>query len=290
MRYFTLERIQAEDNLALLLNAYMKALNMLDQTVVPRQTMAQYMRLLNERRSAEERQAPASEACTQLFDWRESRFFMLQVLSNSLTDWHQSITQAIRHLTEFFEQYGDDLTRFSIEMRRLSLEKYGSEDEADYHDDGTIKYRDDADALAKFTLGVDLVDYFISCDGRERIGTSQAADYAHFTNIVRHGADYCPSKMLSQLTGKEIPTDKANEQGERVAQSLGEKVEAELNQDIANARVVAWFDLALAQAAHCAELYLLAKTADDYRALLAHLIKVRDLDFPEPDAYFNPAA
>jgi hypothetical protein len=70
MRYFTLKHIKAQDNLALILNAYMKALSTIDQLSVPRETMGEYMRLLNERSSSQARETPSSKECEQMFDWR----------------------------------------------------------------------------------------------------------------------------------------------------------------------------------------------------------------------------
>jgi hypothetical protein len=288
MRYFTLKHINAENNLALILNAYMKALSTLDQLTVPRETMGEYMRLLDERSSSQKRETPSSEACTQLFDWRGPRFFMLQVLSNSLNDWHKNINWAIKDLTQFFDQYNGDLKRYAIETRMRVLEEYGSEDDADYNNDDTIKYRDDDDALAGFTLARELDQYFTGSDGSgEKIGTSHASDYTYFTNLVRRESDFCPIKILGQAFDMELPVYKQDVEGEMIEQSLGDQVESELNDDILNAHVVAWFELALEQANHAAGLYCFATTAEHFRELLKHLERLRDLDFPEPQAYMS---
>lgn len=301
MRYFTLKHIKAEDNLALILNAYMKALSTLDQITVPRETMGEYMRLLNERSSPQSRKIPSSEACTQLFDWRGPRFFMLQVLSNSLNDWHKNINWAIKALNKFFEDYDGDLTRYASEKRLKVIEEYGSDDESDWEEDGIdeqgkkrwkVVYKDDAAALADYSLASDLEQYFTGSDTNgEKIGTSHAPHYAYFTNLVRRESDFCPLKMMSAFFGTELPSYQQNEAGEMVEQSLADRVESSINEDITNAHVVAWFELALEQANYAVGLQTFASTAADYRELLNHLVRVRDLDFPEPEAHIlDPTA
>ena len=298
MRYFTLEKIAAEDNLALVLNTYMKALSMFDQTVIPRESMNTYMQLLNERSTPQRRKTPSSEECERLFDWRSPRFFMLQVLSNSLHDWHKNINWAIKDLTAFFDQYPDgDLTRYAIQCRLKVIDEYGSDDESDWEQDGLdeqgepkwkVAYKDDADALAAYTLARDLAQYFTGAETMgEKIGTSHAADYAYFTDLVRRESEFCPLKMLSHFSGKDLPLYNQNEAGQMVPETLGDQLERELNDELTNARVVSWFELALVQSNHCAGLQAFATTADHYRELLAHLVKVRDLDFPEPAAYLS---
>jgi hypothetical protein len=295
MRYFTLKQIKATDNLALILNAYMKALSTLDQLTVPRETMGEYMRLLNERSTPQRRKTPSTEACTQLFDWRGPRFYILQVLSNSLNDWHKNIGWAIKALTEFFEDYGGDLTRYAIEKRLKVIREYGSDDESDWEEDGfdeegeqkwKVVYKDDLASLADYSLARDIEQYFTGSDASgERIGTSHAPDYAYFTDLVRRESDFCPLKMMSTVFGKELPVYKQNEAGEMVAQSLADRMESAINSDITNAHVIAWFELALEQSNYCVGLQTFATSADHYRELLDHLVRVRDLNFPEPEAY-----
>lgn len=301
MRYFTLKHIKAEDNLALILNAYMKALSTIDQLSVPRETMGEYMRLLNERSSPQKRKTKSSEACSQLFDWRGPRFFMLQVLSNSLNDWHKNIEWAIKALTDFFEQYPDgDLTRYAIENRLRIIDEYGSDDESDWEEDGfdeqgkqkwKVVYKDDAATLASYSLASDIEQYFTGSDSSgEKIGTSHAPDYTYFTDLVRRESDFCPFKMMSAVFGQEVPVYKQNEEGDMVEQSLADRVESSINEDITNAHVIAWFELALEQSNYCVGLQTFATSAGHYRELLDHLVRVRDLDFPEPEAYvLNPA-
>lgn len=300
MRYFTLKHIKATDNLALILNAYMKTLSTIDQLSVPRETMGEYMRLLTERSSPQARETPSSKACEQLFDWRGPRFFMLQVLSNSLNDWHQNINWAIGALTKFFEEYAGDLTRYAIENRLRAIDEYGSDDESDWIEDGfdaqgerqwKVVYKDDDKALTGYSLARDLEQYFTGSDGGgEKIGTSHAPDYAYFTGLVRLESDFCPLKMMSAVFGKDLPTYKQDEAGEMVEQSLADQVESSINKDVTNAHVIAWFELALAQANHAAGLQTFAFSADHYRELLDHLVRVRDLNFPEPEAHIlNPA-
>jgi hypothetical protein len=302
MRYFTLKHIKAQDNLALILNAYMKALSTIDQLSVPRETMGEYMRLLNERSSSQARETPSSKECEQMFDWRGPRFFMLQVLSNSLNDWHKNIGWAIKALTKFFEQYPDgDLTRYAIENRLRVIDEYGSDDETDWEEDGfdaqgeqkwKVVYKDDAVALANYSLANNIEQYFTGSDGNgEKIGTSHAPDYAYFTSLVRRESDFCPLKMISAVFGKDLPIYKQNDAGEMVEQSLADQVESSINEDITNAHVIAWFELALVQANYCVGLQAFAITADHYRELLNHLVRVRDLDFPKPETYIlDPVA
>lgn len=297
MRYLTLRKIDAPDNLALVLNGYMKALMTLDQTAWPRETMHKYRQMLAEYNTPDLSAKPVSQACAQLFEWRSPRFYMLQVLDNSLHNWHQNIIWAIADLAKFFAEYDGDLKRYAIERRISCLDEDGGGDDSDWEHDGLdedgeqkwkVVYKDDEASLASYSLAQDIAQYFVGDeDNDEKIGTSHAEDYNYFTSLVRREEEFSPFKMIAAFFGQEIPVYKQSDTGEMVEMSLGDKAESSLNKDITNARIIAWFELALKESNQAVFLQTFATTSYHYRDLLTQLERIRDLDFPEPEAYLH---
>lgn len=101
--------------------------------------------------------------------------------------------------------------------------------------------------------------------------------------MVERATDFNPFKAIAAFTGQEIPIYQQNEAGEMVRQSLGELTESQLNDELKNRRVAAWFEQTLAALNHAAALHTFATDTAGYRALLTQLQRVRDcqgLDAP----------
>lgn len=283
MRYTILTKIKADDNLAKLLNAYMRPLSTLEQFVLPHESMAEYGQLLQSATSP----TPSEEA-DHLFNHSTPRFYYLQVLDNALTDLHKNIHWALKALTKFFAEYEGDVRRYAIENRLNVIDEYGSDDSSDWEEDGfdeegqkwKVTYKDDAPSLAPYSLHNDLAQYFKGADSRgEKIGTSTAADYTYFSAQVAHATDLSVFKFLRETSGKAIPLYRENEQGDMVEQTLGEEVENELNEDLHNQSIVQYFHLVLNEAQKTAAHYHACQTSEDFRQLLTQLEQLRDVCF-----------
>lgn len=283
MRYQILTKIDSEDNLATLLNAFQRELSLLEQVVLPRDSMREFNRLLQ----LAGNNIPDEEA-QQLFNYTLPRFYHLQVLNNSLTDLHKNIGWAIKDLQKFFAQYAGDLQRYAIEKRVEVIDEFGSDDETDWEEDGfdeegqkwKVAYKDDEASLKPYTLHSDLQQYFAGSDSRgEKIGTSTPEDFAYFSEHVRQATQLNPFKLLRQFTGAELPVYHENEAGQMVAQTLGEEIESELNEDLKNQSLVHFFEQVLVRAQTAAKAFEQATKAEDYRQLLTQLETIRDVRF-----------
>ncbi|OUJ68046.1 hypothetical protein [Hymenobacter crusticola] len=283
MRYQILTKIESDDNLATLLNAFQRELGLLEQVVLPRDSMGEFNRLLASATSAQ----PSQDA-QQLLSYLQPRFYQLQVLSNSLTDLHKNINWAIKDLTNFFVEYEGNLLRYAIENRMKVIDEFGSEDETDWEEDGfddegpkwKVAYKDAEESLRHYTLHNDLQQYFAGSDSRgEKIGTSHAEDFRSFSEHVRRATEFNPFKLLRKFTGAELPVYHENETGEMVAQTLGDEVEDELNEDLKNQSLVHFFEQVLVRANQAAASFTFATTAEDYRQLLTQLETIRDVRF-----------
>jgi len=281
MRYQVLTKIEAEDNLAQLFNAYQRQLHTLECITLPKESMSDYQELLRSATSG-----TPSESAQHVFGHSVPRFYMLQVLSNSLTDLHKNIGWCIRDLTKFFEQYDGDLKRYAIETRLSVIDEFGSDDETDWQEDGfdeegqkwKVAYKDDEETLKRYSLRADLQQYFKNEDDMgEKIGSSQAEDFAYFSTLVEHATDFNSMKFLRQAFNAELPLYRQNEAGEMVPQSLGDEVENELNETLRNESIVGYFKTALELARQAAITFMFATSADDYRKLLTQLQAVRDV-------------
>jgi hypothetical protein len=60
MRYEILTKINADDHLAQLLNAYQGELGLLEQVVLPRESMGEFQRLLDSANSAPQQRRPTA--------------------------------------------------------------------------------------------------------------------------------------------------------------------------------------------------------------------------------------
>lgn len=294
MRHFIIEKIKADDNLATLFNAYLDRLSYLEISVMPTGSMNDFRRLFTDAPAGLSK--PEKKQAKHLLAFIPE-FYRLQLVSNSLSELYHKVAGAIEVLTAFFDAYGGDLTRYAIENRLKSIEENGSDEESDWYrlneadesEPWKVVFRDDAESLAPYTLSSDLAGYFIGGDWRgENIGSSQPADFACYTRLVERATDFDPFKAIAAFTGQEIPVYRQNDAGEMVRQSLGELTESQLNDELKNVRVAAWFEQTLDALNHTAALHTFATDAAGYRALLTQLVQVRDCqNLKAPTEPFN---
>jgi len=289
MRYQILDPIDATTNLAALFNSYQRKLFPLEQVVLPRETMSEYQQLL-----AQSASDTLNEEQSHRLNYCMSQLYYLAVLNNSLRDLHSNVIWAIEALTDFFTRYKGDLQRYAIEERLKIVDEWGSEEESDWEPDGfdekgekwKVAYKDDEASLAPYTLRSKLEQFFIGADFvGEKIGTSQAKDFAYFSGQVEHATDFNPIKLLREFTGAELPAYQQSEAGEMIPQSLGEEVESELNEDLRNQSIVAYFRQVLQHCNQAATTWASATRPEHYQALLSQLEIIRDVAFSAPAAY-----
>jgi hypothetical protein len=277
---FTLRKIEADDNLAQLFNAYMKGLSTLEIMSEP---TYETMRGVYEsfRGSRREKNRMAQEA---------RRFYELHVLGGALRGIHWNVLGAIKKLEEFFSAYGGNLTQYAIEKRMKSLEEDGGGDESDWRPCGldeqgeqqwAVTYKNDPEALAPYTLLSDLLYHFGSDTRGEHIGTSDVEHFWRYSICVENESMFSFRKMMEAFTSKPVEIVRVQEDGQMEPMSLADHIEDEMNQDIRNASLVTDFNLVI----HCSHLLgFMARTMGDhndtptYEALLKCLIAIRDVD------------
>ena len=293
MRFQILEKIKAEDNLALLFNAYMERLCYLEITVMPRENMREFRRLFTDvhpdfsgLKKREKQQA--KNMLTTI-----PEFYRMQILSDALGSLHRGVTGAIETLTEFFEKYDGDLKRYAIEQRIEGIQQDGSDDETDWYrenpedenEEWKVVYKDDQKTLINYSLHNYLGYYFEggADSGRgEHIGTSGIEDFAYYTGLVARHADFDPFKKIAEFAGAEIPVYRQNEDGEMVRQSIGDQAESALNDEIASVRTACYFMQIIERLQYANGLYIMgegrATGPDSYQMLLQLLITIRDCE------------
>ena len=253
MRYL-LERIKADTPLADLFNAYLAGLSTLEIFSTPRESM-RACRLA----FAKGKGRTAGLAAAQ-------RYYELTVLSNSLHQLYGHIEQANALLTAFFTDYGGDLLAYAKATRRRLLNEYGGGEEADWHHAGPgnpdagegweVTDTDDPARLAEYSLHRELGRFFPGPESQgEYIGTSGPMDYGYFTLLVEHQTDFAPRKMFAAVGWAEMPVYRQEEGGEMVPVPVIDQIEQELNEDIENERITAYFNGVLNAGQHLAELY-----------------------------------
>lgn len=246
MRYHILNPIESYDQLGILFNAYMRSLRSLEIIAVPRETMREYGQLL-----AQDTAAGTQEAAEQAL-----RFYRLQVLVNALTGLYQCVERAGLTLFEVLDHYEGDFQAYAVAQRFEHIELYGSDDEADWNEDGTISHRDDAEGLAQYTLRAILTPYFAGADTRgEAIGTSGPADFAYFSAMVGNPSAFNLRNLLERATGERLQTYCQSEEGDMVAETLGDQLESDLNEDLNGEAVVRRFNTVLELGLEAAALY-----------------------------------
>lgn len=280
MRFRTLEKIKAEDNLARLFNAYIKGLSTINIFSTPHETMRECRQAFSREKRGRGKSEDSIRDSAQ-------RFYELTIVGNALLGIHSSVTEGIQLLQDFFTTYDGDLKRYAIERRIKIIDEYGSDDptdwyrdnEADESEEWKVTYKDDEESIKSYTLYSDLGGSFHGHETRgEYIGTSGPEDFIVYSTLVKHDSDFSFRKMFA-AAGHDIPVYRKQEDGQMVPMSLGEQIESELNEDIRNGRVVEFFDHVLRLGEHAAAFYrnMHQDNLPDYQALLQMLEAMRDV-------------
>lgn len=199
-----------DERLGQLFNAYLAQLVSLEQTALPRHSLAEYTRLLA--RDEAEGTNDVGEMGQQLYG--------LQVLSYSLTSLYYSLSQACLDL-EVFVTEGEDFTHCAALLRLEQVELYGSDDPADFEPDGTVKLREEPAALADYRLPRRLRPYFASgltnSPHGEPIGASGPADFQYFSNLVANEVRFARRDEHRPPTPDNLTTYRRDEAPEPVS-------------------------------------------------------------------------
>ncbi len=288
MRHFILEKINADTPLAQLFNAYLAGLSTLDIFSTPRESMrACRVAFATETNGT----TPAVSIVQQA-----QRYYELTVLSNALSSLYWCIEQAAELLTEFVAEHGSDLHAYAVANRRHLLHEYGGGEDDDWHHIGPS----DPDAgegwevadttnparLAEYSLHRELAQFFANDENHgEHIGSSGPIDFHRFTLAVEHQTDFAPRKMFAAVGGIELPLYRQDESGQFVPIPVIDQIEQELNEDVANEQLTAYFCAVLNAGQHLAELHATMPPDDlrTYRLLhegLASMLAVRMEAYP----------
>lgn len=252
MRFTILEKIKAETPLAELFNAYLAGLHTIELFSTPRESM----RLCRELFEAEARGEVPPVSITH----QAQRYYELTVLSNALGSLHHNVQAAAELLNRFFAEYDGDLHRYAMANRVATLNEYGGGEDDDWHHTGTgnpdagegweVTPKTDPASLTDYTLHQELAAYFPGNETHgEFIGSSDPADFAHFTACVRHQTDFGLRQMFSAVAGKAVTISHQDETGAFVPVPIIDQLEQEMNEDIANETLAGRFNAVLNAAA-----------------------------------------
>ncbi len=254
MRFHILEKLTADTPLAHLFNAYLSGLSTLDIVCTPRESMRACRLAFAEEARGE---VPALSIVGQA-----QRYYELTVLSNALGNLYWCVEQAHELLTEFFDEHDGDLLAYAAANRRHHLNEFGGGEDADWLPDPAapegwaIADTTDPARLAEYSLHRELGRFFATEDEHgEYIGTSGPIDFHRFTLAVEHQTDFAPRKMFAAVGGYEMPLYRQNEAGQLVPIPVIDQIEQEINEDVANERLTAYFNAVLNAGQHLAGLY-----------------------------------
>jgi hypothetical protein len=258
MRFTILEKIKAETPLAHLFNAYMKGLSTLEIFSTPRESM----RACRVAFAKEERGEVPALSIVDL----AQRYYELTVLSNALNGLYWHIERAAELLDSFYTEHGGDLTAYAVAHRRYMLTEYGDGEHADWQHNGTgdpdagegweVTDTTDPARLAEYSLHGELARFFPDPESHgEYIGTSGPIDFRRFTLAVEHQTDFAPRKMFAAVGGAEMPVYRQDESGRFAPIPVIDQIEQEINEDVANERLTAYFCAVLNAGQHLAELH-----------------------------------
>jgi hypothetical protein len=282
-------------NLGYLFNGYMSRLSSLEVQAYPMETLGEYHKLaigpIKNLRPADRDKARALRAC-------QERYYFLSVVNNSLHDLHLCVLGACNTLSDLFNLYDGDLQRYAIQNRLQIIASTvpGSDEEmredsefyaefiADWEPadpskpDGLmkVKYKDDAESLAPYTLAADLAQFFaplIEDRTIERIGATLPEEWDFLTETVRaHSAKQIKTSQLSENAG----VYRANAAGVYEQQSVAQRVENEVNDEMKDVRVASYFQQIMRRLQFVSGLSVMLTDVQSYRELLAHLVAIRD--------------
>ncbi|SMB92021.1 hypothetical protein SAMN00120144_2512 [Hymenobacter roseosalivarius DSM 11622] len=273
--------IQANDPLAKLFNAYMQGLRTSELMYLPRETM-------RECQEAFTREAAGEVLDISIVD-QARRYFELTVVSNSLSDMHCNIGDAIALLEGFFADYGGDVNAFAIQNRMNKVKEYGGDDsdwyldtEAEEENQWKIRYTDDPEALKGYTLHDELSGCFNGYGEirGEYIGTSGPEDFASHTVLVRGQTEFSLRKMLSLYDPGYAEEAVLYQQadGSYTALPLADQIEHELNEDINNDHLANLFEAVLHSKVEVRQYYdSMPQDVSNYQILLQKLKMIQNV-------------
>ncbi|QNH61000.1 hypothetical protein [Hymenobacter sediminicola] len=262
MRVTILEKIKAETPLAQLFNAYMRGLSTLEIFSTPRESMhACRVGFAREAKAPAKLKSTSKYKSTSLA-YAAQRYYELTVLSNSLGHLYWCIEEADKVLQDFFTTHNGDLLAYAKDNRRRSLSEYGGGDDDDWQPDPAapdgwaVADTNEPARLADYTLHSELGRFFANeAEHGEYIGTSGPIDYGYFTTLVENQTDFCARKMLAAGGLGQLPMYAPNEAGEMVEIPVIDLIEREINEDINNERLTAYFCGVLNAGQHLATCY-----------------------------------
>ncbi|GAB2963651.1 hypothetical protein GCM10027048_35930 [Hymenobacter coalescens] len=288
MRFTLLEKINADTPLAHLFNAYLSGLSTLDIVSTPRESM----------RACRVAFAAEAQGATPVLSIVEQaqRCYELIVLSNALYNLYHHIEGAAKVLNNFFAEYDGNLTAYAVANRKRLLLEYGGGEDDDWYHTGTgnpdagegweVTDTTDPARLAEYSLHRELGRFFPDPESHgEYIGTSGPIDFHRYTLAVEHQTDFHPRKMFAAVGGKELTVYRQDESGQFVPIPVIDQIEQEINEDIANERLTAYFNAVLNAGQHFATLYATMPPDDltGYRVLhecLQNVLNVRLQAYP----------
>lgn len=276
---FTLEKIDASTPLAELFNAYLAGLSTLSMCYTPRESMRDC------------RVAFAAEAKGAMPEFsiatRAQYYYELIVLSNSLNSLHWCVEQALELLSSFYTEHGGDLIAYAVANRREVLTGCGGGEDADWQWNGVgdpkagegweITETTDPARLDSYSLHQELAQYFTTDDtAGEAIGSSGPIDFHRYTLAVAHQTDFAPRKMFAAVGWSELTTYRQDEDGQLAPIPIADQIEREINEDIANERLIDRFVAVLDLGLEAAKLYtsLDPKSEGDYYQLFGLLTRI----------------
>ena len=247
MRSNIFQKNTAPTPLARLLNAYTEGLSTIEICSRP----CESMRACRLSFVAEER---GEELPISVIDLAK-RYYELTTLSNSLNALHGHVQQAADLLATFFTDYDGDLLAYAIANRRHLVNKYGSDEDADWHHTGKgdpdagegweVSDTTDPARLAEYGLHGELARFFSDPENYgEYIGSSGPEDYIVYTNAVAKQTDFGLRQMFA-ASGTGLNVFRLNEDEQLEPISLGDQIEAEINEDLANASIAEQFNTVL---------------------------------------------
>lgn len=280
-----LKNIEGADQLARLFNSYLKGLSTPSIMCDPCYTTMAEVHAFSHNKLKPKHQ--------RMLKHSVKNFYKLTVLSNSLRHVHHHVLAAIAELDQFFATYAGDLQRYAVDKRLKVIDENGSDDESDWEADGLneqggqkwkVTYKDDPESLKHYTLYEELSWHFGGKEvGRgEYIGTSGPECFEPYSTLVANQSAFSFRKFIEHFSGQPAQISSLQPDGSMVPMTLGDHVEAELNEDLRGNDQVRWFNIALGFCVVIRERYKAMNPGDllKYKALHRHLQMVRDLDFP----------
>jgi len=283
-----LKKVEGDDRLAQLFNAYLKGLSTPAIMCEPTYYTMRELREL--------REGTLEKKHKKMLNHSIKNFYYLTVLGNSLHQIHSHVLGAIAELEGFFAQYGDNLLDYAADKRVKSLMECGSNDdeealtdwyrdnEADETEEWKAVRKTDPESLSHYSLHSEL-DWHFGGEGAGRgeyVGTSSESDFYPYTTLVENQSAFSFRKMFEGFTGKPVAVSSLQPDGTLVPMSLGDQVEQELNEDLRGERVVVGFNLSVGMCRLIRERHQQMQHDDiaGFRVQLALLRMVRDVDFP----------